>query len=109
MAVYVEQEPRTVTGAEPEFELDEQGFTRPQVRVAQSNQGSSGTLTYIVAALVLIVVGYLLFRNDWNAPPTFPTITQTLPSPDVMAPLTPTPAAPPVSQTTPPAAAPVTP
>lgn len=70
-----------------------------KVRLADSGinppvQASSGVMAYVVGALVLIVVGYLLFSGNWNTMSMFPTVTETLPAPDVnssVSPDTPTP------------------
>lgn len=104
MTIYAEQKPRTVTGAESEFDRAEQGFNRPEIRVTQSNLGSNSAITYLLAALVLIVGGYLLYTNNWSTTTVVPSVTQnntTLPAPDAY---TPVPATPPAAEKTAPPA-----
>ena len=110
MVVYTEQKPRTVTGAESEFDRAEQGFNRPEIRVTQSNLGTNGAIAYLLAALVLVVGGYLLYTNNWSTTTVVPSVTQnntTLPAPDAYTPVPVTPPA--AEKTAPPATAPITP
>jgi hypothetical protein len=104
MAVYAEVKPKTVTGAESEFD---RGIPGPEIRITQSNKGSGSTIAYIVAAIVLFAGAYLLYTNNVSTTTVVPTITQnntTLPAPDAMDPAIPVPAAPPVSDTSAPPA-----
>jgi hypothetical protein len=107
MVAYAEVKPKTVTSAESEFDRAEKGATRPEIRITQSNTGSSGTIAYIVVAIVLIAGAYLLYTNNMSTMTVVPTITQnntTLPAPDAMDPAISVPAAPPASDTTTPPA-----
>ena len=110
MVVYAEQKPRTVTGAESEFDRTENAIPRPEIRINQSNKGSNSAIAYLIAAIVLVVGAYLLYTNNWSPGVTAPSVTQnntTLPTPDVIVP---DPATPPVAEkTAPPATVPVAP
>lgn len=110
MVVYTASKPKTVTGAESEFDRTENAIPRPEIRINQSNKGSNSAIAYLIAAIVLVVGGYLLYTNNWSTSAVAPSITQnntTLPAPDLIVPV---PATPPVSEkTAPPANAPVTP
>ena len=94
MVSYADQKPRILTAAEADLQRAEAKLLQPGIPTNQSNRGSGGVMAYIVGALVLIVVGYLLFSNNWNTMSMFPTVTETLPAPDVnssVSPDTPTP------------------
>ena len=110
MVTYTEPKPRIATGAESEFDRTEKAMPRPDVRVTQTNSGSGGTIAYVIAALVLIIGGYLLYTNNWSQTTVVPTVTQnntTLPAPDT---ITPVPVTPPAAEkTAPPAAVPPAP
>ncbi|MGB9141070.1 MAG: hypothetical protein WCB71_02605 [Aestuariivirga sp.] len=110
MVTYTEPKPRIATGAESEFDRNEKAMPRPEVRVTQTNRGSGGTIAYVIAALVLIIGGYLLYTNNWSQTTVVPTVTQnntTLPAPDT---ITPVPVTPPAAEkTAPPATVPATP
>ena len=98
MVSYADQKPRILTAAEADFQRAEAKLRQPGIHANQSSRGSSGVMAYIVTALVLIVVGYLLFSNNWNTMSMFPTVTETLPAPDVNSSVSP--ATPPQPQTT---------
>ena len=82
------------------------------INVVQSSEGSGTTIAIIVAALALVVGGFLFFGNNSNTPVEGPKVTQnntTLPAPVIEVPADPAPVEPPAAQsTTPPAAAPAT-
>ena len=102
MTVYTDQNPRTGSGSK--FDQAEQGFTRPEIRVTQSNLGSNSAIAYLIAALVLAVGAYLLYTNNWSTTTVVPSVTQnntTLPAPDAY---TPVPATPPAAEKTAPPA-----
>lgn len=109
MVNYADQKPKTL--AESEFDRAK-GGVRPEVRINRSNSGSTSIIAIVIAALVLLGAGYLLYTNYASTPTVTPPITQNntiVPAPDTSAPATPAPATPPASQTTtPPATAPVT-
>ena len=58
-------------------------------------KGSSGYITYIIAALIMVAVGYFLFHSNWNTIMLFPTVSETVPSPDINSTVVPVPSAPP--------------
>lgn len=108
MVTYADTKPKTVTGAESEFD-HARNATRPGIQVTQSNKGSGSTIAYIVAAIVLIAGAYLLYTNNMSTTTVVPSVTQnnTTITPD---PVEPAPATPPaMEQTTPPAPVPATP
>ena len=118
MVVYNEQKPRTIIGAESEFDRAENGIPRPEVRITQSNAGSSSAIALVIVAIVLAAGAYLLYTNNWSATTVAPPVTQnniTLTAPAAKAPdpadqpapavITPVPATPPAAEKT----APVTP
>jgi hypothetical protein len=89
------QKPLILTAAEADqqrFEANarlEAGRIKPRVR------RSNGPIVYAVAALLLIAVGYLLFSGNWNTMMLFPTVSETVPSPDINSTVTPVPSTPP--------------
>jgi hypothetical protein len=94
MVSYADQRPRILTAAEADLQRAEAKVRLAESRIKPPARGSSSPITYIVAVLVLIVVGYLLFSNNWNTTSMFPTVTETLPAPDInssVSPATPTP------------------
>ena len=94
MASSAGQKPLILSAAEADRQRDEANVRLADSRINPPARGSSGTMGYILGALVLIVVGYLLFSNNWNTMSMFPTVTETLPAPDVntsVSPDTPTP------------------
>jgi cell division protein FtsN len=108
MVTYTDTKPKAVTGAESEFD-HAHNAPRPGIQVTQSNKGSGSTIAYIVAAIVLLAGGYLLYTNNMSTTTAVPSVTQnnTTITPD---PVEPAPAAPPaMEQTTPPAPVPATP
>jgi hypothetical protein len=110
MVSHTDQIPRIFTAAEADLQRAEAKARQPDIRTNRSSQGSSGPIAYIVAALILIVVGYLLFSNNWNTMSMFPTVAETVPSPDVNSSIAPVPVPPLAPQTaTSPANPPVTP
>ena len=92
MASTAGQKPLIMTAAEADhqrFEANarlEEGRAKPPVR------RSNGAIVYAIAALILIAVGYLLFSGNWNTMKLFPTISETVPSPDINSTVTPPPA-----------------
>jgi hypothetical protein len=110
MASYAGQKSRILTAAEAELERVEARASGPDIRVNPSSWGSGGPMAYVVAVLVLIVSGYLLFSNKWNTDMDFPSVVETVPAPDVNSTIAPSPAPPLAPQTsTSPANPPVTP
>jgi hypothetical protein len=108
MVTYTDTKPKTVTGAESEFD-HAHNAPRPAIHVTQSTKGSGATIAYIIAAIVLIAGAYLLYTNNTSTTTVVPSVTQnnTTIAPD---PVEPAPATPPaMEQTTPPAVEPTTP
>ena len=60
----------------------------------RSSQDVSGPLTVILAVIAFVIVASVLFNMDWSSTPDFPTMAQTLPSPDINSTVTPPQAAP---------------
>ena len=72
---------------------------KPDLHVNQSSQSSGTTIAIIVAALVLVVGGFLYFGNS-SGPTDNPQLTQnntTLPAP-IVEPADPVPATPPAAE-----------
>jgi hypothetical protein len=94
MASSAGQKPLILSAAEADFQRTKANARLAESRIKPLARSSSSPITYIVAALILIVVGYLLFSNNWNTTSMFPTVIETLPAPDVnssVSPDTPTP------------------
>jgi hypothetical protein len=89
MVSYADQKPRILTAAEADFERAETRLRQPGIPANLPGRSSSGIAAYILAVLVLIVVGYLLFSSNWTMTPMFPTVSETLPAPDVDASVSP--------------------
>ena len=66
-----------------------------QMNSSTMTKGSSATIAYTLAALVLVAVGYFLFTSNWNTMMLFPTVSETVPSPDMNSTVVPVPSAPP--------------
>ena len=112
MVSAVGQKPLILTAAQADLQrADARAEANARLAENQMNpstqaRGSSGTLAYIVAALILVAVGYLLFSGNWNTMMLFPTVSETVPSPDINSTVAPAPLTPPVPQTAPPPADP---
>jgi hypothetical protein len=94
MASSAGQKPLILSAAEADLQRAETNARLADSRIRPPSRGSNGPITYIVAALILIGVGYFLFSGNWNTMSMFPTVTETLPAPDVnssVSPDTPTP------------------
>ena len=86
-------------------------YDKKPINVNQSSESSGTTIAIIVAALVLVVGGFLYFGNNWNTAPDGPQVTQnntTLPAPIIEEPAATPPAQPAIPLVTPPADAPAT-
>ena len=93
MASSAGQKPLILSAAEADFQRAEANARLAASRIKPPSRGSNSPITYIVPALILIVVGYFLFSGNWNTMSMFPTVTETLPAPDVnssVSPATPT-------------------
>ena len=100
MASSAGQKPLNLSAAEADFQRAEANARPAESRIKPPSRGSSSPITYIVAALILIGVGYFLFSGNWNTMSMFPTVAETLPAPDVNTSVSPAPppqATPPVT------------
>lgn len=94
MASSAGQKPRILTLAEADLERAAARASKPNIPVKPSSWGSGGPVAYAVAALVLIVSGYLLFSNNWNTEMDFPSVVEIVPAPDVNSTIAPVPVPP---------------
>lgn len=83
MASSAGQKPLILSAADANFQRAEANARLEESRIKAPSRGSSSPIAYIVAALILIVVGYFLYSGNWNTMSMFPTVTETLPAPDV--------------------------
>ena len=104
MASSAGQKPVILTAAEADLQRDEAGVdANARLAERQVNLSRRGRpIAYIVAALILLA-GYLWFSGTWNTTPVLPTVTETIPSPDIDSSVAPAP-----ETTSPPADAPAT-
>ena len=91
-------DPNALTAAEADHQRAEAKARLAESRIMPPVRHSSGPLAYIAAALILAIVGYILFSGNWTTARLFPTVTETVPSPDINS------AVPPAPQTAPPPA-----
>ena len=92
MASAAGQKPLILTADEADHQRAEIKAQLAERQVKAPLQRSNGPIVYAVAALILIVVGYLLFNNNWNTMMLFPTVSETVPSPDINSAVAPPPA-----------------
>jgi hypothetical protein len=93
MASAAGQKPLILTAAEADHQRFKANARLAESRIRPPSRRSPSPLSYIAATLILIVAGYFLFSGNWNTM-SFPTVTETLPAPDVnssVSPDTPTP------------------
>jgi hypothetical protein len=95
MASAAGQKPMILTAAEADRQRFEANARLEEGRVKLPARRSNGLVLYAVGALLLLVVGYLLFSGNWNTMMLFPTVSETVPSPDIDATVPPVPSAPP--------------
>jgi len=95
MASTAGQKPLILTAAEADHQRAETKARLAESRIKAPVERSNGPIAYAVAALLLIVVGYLLFNNNWNTMMLFPTVSETVPSPDINSTVAPVPSPPP--------------
>lgn len=100
------QKPLILTAAEADHQRAEISARLAESRIKPPARSSAGALAYIVAALILVAVGYLLFSGNWNRMMLFPTVAETVPSPDINSTVAPAPLTPPLPETAPPPADP---
>lgn len=105
MASSAGQKPLILTAAEADLQRAE-ARAEANARLAErqvkpSRRGSA--IAYVVAALILLA-GYLWFSGTWNTTSVLPTVTETIPSPDIDSSVAPGPATTPVPENSPPPA-----
>ena len=95
MASVAGQKPLILTAAEADRQRFEANARLEESRIKTPVQRSSGPIAYAVAVLILVVVVYMLFNGKWNTMMLFPTVSETVPSPDIYSTVPPVPSAPP--------------
>jgi len=95
MASAAGQKPLILTAAEADIKRADAKARLAESQMKAPVRRSTGPIAYAVAALILIVVGYLLFNSNWNTMMLFPTVSETVPSPDIYSTVPPVPSAPP--------------
>jgi hypothetical protein len=86
------QKPMILTAAEADLRRAEVKARLAESQIKEPVPRSSSPIVYAVAALLLIVVGYMLFNGNWNTMMLFPTVSETVPSPDINSTVAPPPA-----------------
>ena len=92
MASAAGQKPMILTAAEADLRRAEAKARLAESQVKEPVPRSNSPIVYAVAALLLIVAGYMLFNGNWNTMMLFPAVSETVPSPDVNATVAPPPA-----------------
>lgn len=92
MASAAGQKPLILTAAEADHQRAEIRARLAESQIRAPVPRSNSSIIYAVAALLLIVVGYMLFNGNWNTMILFPTVSETVPSPDINATVAPPPA-----------------
>jgi hypothetical protein len=92
MASAAGQKPMILTAAEADLRRAEVKARLAESQIKEPLPRSSSPIVYAVAALLLIVVGYMLFNGNWNTMMLFPTVSETVPSPDINSTVAPPPA-----------------
>ena len=86
MASAAGQKPMILTAAEADRQRFEANARLEESRIKAPVRRSNGPIVYAVAALLLLGVGYLVFNG------IFPTVSETIPSPDINSTVAPPPA-----------------
>lgn len=86
MASAAGQKPMILTAAEADLKRAEARARLAESQIKEPVARSNRPLVYSVAALLLIGVGYLVFNG------IFPTVSETVPSPDINSTVAPPPA-----------------
>ena len=105
MASSAGQKPVILTAAEADLQRAE-ARAEANARLAERQiipSRRSSPVAYIVAALILLA-GYIWFSGTWNTTSVLPTVTETIPSPDIDSTVASGPATTPVPQNSPPPA-----
>jgi len=92
MASAAGRKPMILTAAEADRQRFEANARLEEGRSKAPVRRSNGFILYAVAALLLLAVGYLLFSGNWNTMMLFPTVSETVPSPDIDSTVAPPPA-----------------
>ena len=95
MASAAGQKPLILAAAEADRQRFEAEARLEEGRIKAPVRRYNAALAYAVAVLLLVVVGYLLFSGNWNTMMLFPTVSETMPSPDIYSTVPPAPSAPP--------------
>jgi len=107
MASAAGQKPLILTAAEADLQrADARAEASARLAERQANlprKGSGSLLVYALVALALLAAGYLWFSGNANTVMLFPTVSETVPSPDINSAV-----APPPQTAPPPADAPAT-
>ena len=86
MASGAGRKPAILTAAEADRQRFEANARLEEGRAKTPVRRSNGSIVYAVAALLLLGVGYLVFNG------IFPTVSETVPSPDINSTVAPPPA-----------------
>lgn len=86
MAGAAGQKPMIRTAAEADRQRFEANARLEEGRIKEPVRRSNSSIVYAVAALLLVAVGYLIFNG------VFPTVSETVPSPDINSTVAPPPA-----------------
>jgi hypothetical protein len=92
MATAAGQKPLILTAAEADLRRAEVKARLAESQIKEPVPRSNSPIVYAVAALLLIVVGYMLLNGNWNTMMLFPTVSETVPSPDINSTVAPPPA-----------------
>jgi hypothetical protein len=92
MASAAGQKPMILTAAEADLRRAEAKARLAESQVKEPAPQSNSPIVYAVAALLLIVAGYIFVNGNWNTMMLFPTVSETVPSPDINAAVAPPPA-----------------
>jgi hypothetical protein len=91
MASTAGQKPLILTAAEADHHRAETKARLAESQIKAPLPRSSSPIAYVVAALILVTTGYLLFSSNWNTMMLFPTVSETVPSPDINSTVAPPP------------------
>jgi len=92
MASAANQKPLILTADEADHQRAEIKARLADSQIKAPARRTNGPIVYAVAALLLLVVGYFLFSGNWNTMMLFPTVSETVPSPDINSTVAPPPA-----------------
>jgi hypothetical protein len=81
----------------PQLEPRPKEVSRNRDLAYRSSQDVSGPIIVIMAIIAFAVVLSFALSADWSSTSDFPTVTETLPAPDVNSNVTPAPATPPAN------------